>query len=313
MVYESTVYPSCTEEDCVPILEKQSGLKSVRDFKVGYSPERINPGDSKNTIATIMKIVSGCDEESLLEIDKVYGSIITAGTYKAETIKVAEAAKVIENAQRDLNISFMNELSIIFDKMDICTQHVINAAATKWNFQRFFPGLVGGHCIGVDPYYLTYKAKKLGYHPQVILSGRRINDNMPAYVAKKAVQLLIKADRDPKHAKVLVMGITFKENVSDIRNSKVAALVDELRDYSVTVDVYDPYASSEEVEEEYGFSLTAKVGTNYDAVIIAVNHDKFKDWEIKDYEAIMTDRPVLIDVKGIYLDEPKKELEYWAL
>ena len=239
VIYESTVYPGCTEEDCVPILEELSGMKMGVDFKVGYSPERINPGDKKNTIANIIKIVSGCDEESLEEIAKVYEKIIVPGVYRAETIKVAEAAKVIENTQRDLNISFVNELAIIFSKMGINTHDVINAAGTKWNFIKFRPGLVGGHCIGVDPYYLTYKSKQLGYDPQVILSGRRINDSMPNFVASKTVQKMIKQGKDPKDTKVLVMGITFKENVSDIRNSKVADLVHELEQFSVNVEVHD--------------------------------------------------------------------------
>ncbi len=313
VIYESTVYPGCTEEDCLPILEEHSGLKLGKDFKIGYSPERINPGDKKNTIANITKIVSGSDEEALEEIYKTYASIITAGVYKAETIKVAEAAKVVENSQRDLNISFMNELSIIFEKMDISTHQVINAAGTKWNFLKFYPGLVGGHCIGVDPYYLTYKAKKLGYDPQVILSGRRINDQMPAYVAKKSIQLLIKKGKDPKNTKILVLGITFKENVSDIRNSKVVDLVRELNDYSVAVEVHDPYASDEELKKEFGFGLIDQINSDYDAVIVAVNHEQYREFDPAYFKSIMGTNPVLIDVKGIYNQQNLTGIEYWAL
>ncbi len=312
VIYESTVYPGCTEEDCLPLLEKHSGL-TLGEFKIGYSPERINPGDKKNTIATITKIVSGSDAEALKEISAVYGSIITAGIYEAETIKVAEAAKVVENSQRDLNISFMNELSIIFQKMGINTQSVINAAGTKWNFLKFYPGLVGGHCIGVDPYYLTHKAKQLGYDPQVILSGRRINDQMAAYVAKRTVQLLINKGKDPGSSNVLVMGITFKENVSDMRNSKVIDLVKELGDFSVNVDVHDPYASSDELKEVAGFGLTTQIGDNYDAIVVAVNHDEYKDHGPAYFKSITNENPVLIDVKGIYLNQDVSAFEYWAL
>ena len=276
IIYESTVYPGCTEEDCKPILESISGLKFGTDFKLGYSPERINPGDKSRTLENILKIVSGSDEEALNTISKVYGAIIHAGIYKASSIKVAEAAKVIENTQRDLNISFMNELSIIFDRMGIDTREVIEAAGTKWNFLKFYPGLVGGHCIGVDPYYLVHKAKELGYDPQVILSGRRINDGMPAFVAKKLVQLLISKEKNPGNCKVLILGITFKENVSDIRNSKVADLYHELHAYSVQVDVVDPYADPEETEEEYGIHIKSQPASDYDAVIVAVGHDECK-------------------------------------
>jgi len=312
VIYESTVYPGCTEDDCLPLLEQHSGL-TLGDFKLGYSPERINPGDKKNTIATITKIVSGSDAEALKAIAAVYGAIITAGIYEAETIKVAEAAKVVENSQRDLNISFMNELAIIFQKMNINTHSVIQAAGTKWNFLKFYPGLVGGHCIGVDPYYLTHKAKQLGYDPQVILSGRRINDQMAAYVAKRTVQLLINKGKDPGGSKVLVMGITFKENVSDMRNSKVIDLVNELGDYSVNVEVHDPYASSDELKEVGGFGLIDKIGDNYDAVIVAVNHEDYKELGPKYFETITNENPVLIDVKGIYLKHDVSAFEYWAL
>jgi len=314
VIYESTVYPGCTEEDCVPILEKHSGLTMGKDFKVGYSPERINPGDKKNTIANIIKIVSGCDEESLDHIAKVYEKIIIPGVYRAESIKVAEAAKVIENTQRDLNISFVNELAIIFSKMGISTRDVINAAATKWNFIKLQPGLVGGHCIGVDPYYLTYKSKQLGYDPQVILSGRRINDSMPFFVAKKTVQHMIKEGKDPKDTKVLVMGITFKENVSDIRNSKVADLVSELEQFSVKVEVHDPHANTDEVQHEYGFHLVDKIGKNYDAIIAAVNHEEYMDLDEDYFKSIMTAPPILVDIKSMYYKKIKTDdIIYWSL
>ncbi|TAG61948.1 MAG: nucleotide sugar dehydrogenase, partial [Runella slithyformis] len=268
VIYESTVYPGCTEEDCLPLLEKYSGLKLANDdFKIGYSPERINPGDKERTIDKILKIVSGNDDEALEEIAQVYGQIITAGIYKATSVKVAEAAKVIENTQRDLNISLMNELAIIFDKMGISTKDVIEAAATKWNFIKLSPGLVGGHCIGIDPYYLLYKAKKLGYDPQVIHSGRRINDGMPAFIAKRLVQMITQKGKSLQNAKVLVMGITFKENVSDIRNSKVADLIKELMQFSVNVHIVDPYASPNEVAHEYNLTLLDKPSDQYDAVL----------------------------------------------
>jgi UDP-N-acetyl-D-glucosamine/UDP-N-acetyl-D-galactosamine dehydrogenase len=314
VVYESTVYPGCTEEDCVPVLERISGLKFRDDFKIGYSPERINPGDKERTIATITKIVSGCSPESAQVVADVYARIITAGVYKAASIKVAEAAKVIENTQRDLNISLMNELSIIFNKMGISTLDVIEAAATKWNFLRFYPGLVGGHCIGVDPYYLTHKAVQLGYDPQVILSGRRVNDGMPAYVAKKTIQAVIRAGKDAKAARVLVMGITFKENVSDIRNSKVAELITELQGYSATVHVVDPYAAAEEVHEEYGLALTATVEDNYDAIVVAVNHKEYTDLTPEYFHSISKGTPILVDVKSTFRSMAHRDdLIYWAL
>ncbi|MGZ5134052.1 MAG: nucleotide sugar dehydrogenase, partial [Flavitalea sp.] len=272
VVFESTVYPGCTEEDCLPIIEKLSGLKAVSDFKIGYSPERINPGDKEHTLARIIKVVSGCDAESLEEISKTYEIVVKAGVYKASSIKVAEAAKIIENTQRDLNIALMNELSIIFDKMDINTYEVLEAAGTKWNFLKFYPGLVGGHCIGVDPYYLTYKSNQLGYDSRVILAGRVINDEMPKYVVKKVVQHIIKHVKDVSKARVLIMGTTFKENVSDIRNSKVADVVKELKSFSLNVDVVDEHASSEELNHEYGYGLASANG-KYDAVILAVCHD----------------------------------------
>lgn len=312
VIYESTVYPGCTEEDCLPILEEESGLKLGTDFKIGYSPERINPGDKERTIDKILKIVSGSDAEALEEIALVYGKIITAGIYKAPTIKVAEAAKVIENTQRDLNISLMNELAIIFDRMGIDTKDVIEAAGTKWNFIKLFPGLVGGHCIGVDPYYLLYKAKKLGYDPQVIHSGRRINDGMPAFIAKRLVQMLIQKGKSPQNAKVLIMGITFKENVSDIRNSKVADLVKELMSFSINVHLIDPYASPNEVAHEYNLTLIDKPSTDYDAVIVSVGHDGYKTLDIGYFKSIMTDKPILMDLKGMYKNTDDA-ITYWRL
>ena len=314
VIFESTVYPGCTEDDCLPILEELSGLKLGKDFKIGYSPERINPGDKARTIDKILKIVSGSDEEALAEISKIYGSIITAGIYEAPSIKVAEAAKVIENAQRDLNISFVNELAIIFDKIGIDTHEVLDAAATKWNFIKYTPGLVGGHCIGVDPYYLTHKAIELGYDPQVILSGRRINDGMPAFIAKRLVQMLIQRGKNPSNTKVLIKGITFKENVADIRNSKVADLARELMQYSINVHITDPHANPNEVAKEYKLVLMDKESNDYDAVVVAVNHNEFIELNIDYYKSIMNDSPILMDLKAIY-DQPKKEngLTYWRL
>src|SRR5689334_18333480 len=275
VVFESTVYPGCTEEDCLPIIEKLSGLKNEVDFKLGYSPERINPGDKKHTLAKIVKVVSGCDAESLEEIAKTYELVVEVGVHRASCIKVAEAAKIIENTQRDLNIALMNELSIIFDRMNINTFEVLEAAGTKWNFLKFQPGLVGGHCIGVDPYYLTHKANELGYKSEVILAGRNINDNMAKYVAKKIIQHIIKNSGDVKSSKVLIKGATFKENVSDIRNSKVSDVVKALKEYYVNVDVEDPYADSDELNHEYGFSLVKDISKDYDAVIISVPHKDF--------------------------------------
>ncbi|BDS15251.1 nucleotide sugar dehydrogenase [Aureispira anguillae] len=313
VVFESTVYPGCTEEDCLPILEELSGLTLGTDFKIGYSPERINPGDKERTIEKIVKVVSGSDADALENIAKVYELIIEAGVHRATSIKVAEAAKVIENTQRDLNIALMNELSIIFDKMDIPTMDVLKAAGTKWNFLKFYPGLVGGHCIGVDPYYLTFKAQKLDYNPQVILSGRRINDNMSSHVATKLVQLLLQEGKDLKAANVLVMGVTFKENVSDIRNSKVADVVAALKDFSVNVDAVDPYASSEEVEQEYGFSLIAAPNKKYDAVIIAVAHEAYKTLDAAYFESISNGQPILVDLKNLYSKERMKDFIVWSL
>ena len=312
VVFESTVYPGCTEEDCIPILEKESGLKFVKDFKVGYSPERINPGDKEHTLAKITKVVSGCDTESSEEISKVYQLVVTAGVHKASSIKVAEAAKIIENTQRDLNIALMNELSIICDKLGINTYEVLEAAGTKWNFLKFSPGLVGGHCIGVDPYYLTYKAKELGYNPDVILSGRKINDNMGAYIAKKTIQLLVKAGKDISKSKVLVMGATFKENVEDIRNSKVVDVINELKSFSVQVDIVDPHASSEEFHEEYGYDLKKEPGKDYDAVLLTVCHKDYVNLDPAYFASLTNNNAVFIDVKGLYKNKIKN-MTYWSL
>lgn len=312
VVYESTVYPGCTEEDCIPILEELSGLKFKTDFKVGYSPERINPGDKEHTISKILKVVSGCDAESLEEIAKTYEIIVKAGVYKASSIKVAEAAKIIENTQRDVNIALMNELSIIFNKMGINTYDVLEAAGTKWNFIKFQPGLVGGHCIGVDPYYLTYKAQELGYHAQVINSGRYVNDSMGFYVSKQTVKKIIAAGKDVSKSKVLVMGATFKENVEDIRNSKVADVVKELSSYGVTVEVTDPKANSAELKHEYGFELVKETGTDYDAVIIAVNHSEYKNLDEAWFKKILSKDGLIVDIKGVYKGKIK-DIAYWSL
>ena len=311
VVFESTVYPGCTEEDCIPVLEAQSKLKFKRDFKVGYSPERINPGDKEHTITKILKVVSGCDAESLEEIAKTYEIIVEPGTHRASSIKVAEAAKIIENTQRDVNIALMNELSIIFNKMGINTYEVLAAAGTKWNFLKFSPGLVGGHCIGVDPYYLTHKAEALGYHARVINSGRYVNDSMGFYVAKNTVKKIIASGKNISKSKVLVMGATFKEDVSDIRNSKVADVVKELKSFGVKVDITDPHADSAELKHEYGFGLN-KVSKGYDAVIVAVNHKEYITLDEKYFMSIMSPRGVLTDVKGIYKGKVKK-LTYWSL
>lgn len=300
VVYESTVYPGCTEEDCVPVIEKGSGLKAYEDFKVGYSPERINPGDTQHTLTKVTKIVAGCSPESLDVIAAIYGAIIEPGVYKASSIKVAEAAKVIENTQRDLNIALMNELSQIFNIMNINTYDVLEAAGTKWNFLKFQPGLVGGHCIGVDPYYLTYKAIELGYRPQIILSGRGINDGMAAYVAKKVVQHLISQGKNPKQSKVLIMGATFKEDVSDIRNSKIFDLYEELKDYSVQLDIVDPHASAEEVHHEYGIQLSKEIVAGYDAVIVAVAHADYKSLTEEYFDGILTKDGLVVDLKNIF-------------
>lgn len=317
VVYESTVYPGVTEDVCVPILERLSGLKCGVDFKIGYSPERINPGDKVHTVTKITKIVSGMDEEALEEITNVYEIIIEAGVYKAESIKVAEAAKVIENSQRDINIAFMNELSIIFNKMGIDTKAVLKAAGTKWNFLNFTPGLVGGHCIGVDPYYLTYRAEQIGYHPQVILAGRRINDSMGKYIAENTVKQLIKADKQIKGAKVLIMGFTFKENVPDTRNTRVIDIVEELREYGVDVKVADPVADKEDAKREYGLEIQEMADVNgVDAIILAVSHEAFKTIELKGLKKkYKNSNCVLIDVKSFFdkNEAISSEFIYWSL
>ena len=312
VVYESTVYPGATEDDCVPVLEKESGLKYIDQFKVGFSPERINPGDKVNTLTSIVKVSSGCDEESAENIAKVYELVIEAGVHRASSIKVAEASKIIENTQRDINIAFMNELSIIFNRMGINTYEVLEAAGTKWNFLKFFPGLVGGHCIGVDPYYLLHKSKELGYHAQMINAGRFINDSMGGYVAKQIVKKLVKAGKHIQNSKVLIMGITFKEDVSDIRNSKVIDVYRELLSYGITVEVVDPYADKEEVKVEYQFELTNKIDNNYDVIIAAVSHDKYKDLNEKYFKSISNENALFVDIKGIYKDKINK-LNYWSL
>lgn len=317
VVYESTVYPGVTEEICVPVLERESGLVAGVDFKVGYSPERINPGDKVHTVTKVLKIVSGIDEESLEEIANVYGIIVEAGIYKAESIKVAEAAKVIENTQRDINIAFMNELSLIFNKMNINTKAVLAAAGTKWNFLKFTPGLVGGHCIGVDPYYLAYKAQQMGYHPDIILAGRRINDMMGKYVAENTVKQLIKANKQIKGARVYIMGLTFKEDVPDTRNSKVLDIIHELQEYGIEVMVSDCVADKEEVLNEYGINLVEYDEVkNVDAVVLAVCHKEYKDITLDMLKQKYSEGTgVLIDVKGMYppKDAVSKGYLYWSL
>ena len=313
VVYESTVYPGCTEEDCQPILEQYSGLKAIQDFKIGYSPERINPGDKTRTLPNILKIVSGCDSNALETIASVYRQIIIAGVYEAPSIKVAEAAKVIENIQRDLNISLVNELAMIFDKMDIDTNATLAAAGTKWNFHRYSPGLVGGHCIGVDPYYLLHKARKLGIEPQVIAAGRRINDAMPVWIAKNLVQTLLQKGKNPSNSKVLVMGITFKEDVADIRNSKVVDLVKELMTYSIHVHITDSWASPNEVAHEYQLSLSEEIGRDYDAILVAVAHQQYKLLSFEYFQSISRNGLILFDLKGLYPHCKTLATTYWTL
>ncbi|MGN0570609.1 MAG: nucleotide sugar dehydrogenase [Candidatus Fimenecus sp.] len=320
VVYESTVYPGVTEDVCVPILERESGLKCGVDFKVGYSPERINPGDKVHRLETITKIVSGMDEETLDEVAKVYELVVEAGVHRAESIKVAEAAKVIENSQRDINIAFMNELSIIFNKMGIDTQSVLKAAGTKWNFLKFYPGLVGGHCIGVDPYYLTYKAEEMGYHSQIILSGRRINDDMGKYVAESTVKNLIKADVSIKNAKVAILGFTFKENCPDTRNTKIVDIYNELKEYGITAEIADPAADADEAKRLYGIEFVDMASIkDCDAVILAVAHEQFKDLSAADFNKMFkagdNSEKVLVDIKGL-LDRKAYEAagyNYWRL
>lgn len=316
VVYESTVYPGATEEVCVPILESESGLKCGIDFKVGYSPERINPGDKQHRLESIVKVVSGQDEETLEIIAEVYGSIIEAGVHRASSIKVAEAAKVIENSQRDINIAFMNELSIIFNRMGIDTLEVLEAARTKWNFMPFEPGLVGGHCIGVDPYYLTYKAEQLGYHSEVILSGRRINDNMGKYVAENVVKSLIKGDKAVKGARVAIFGLTFKEDCPDARNTRVIDIVNELNDYGIIPMIYDPVADPHEAFEEYGICFSEKGELlELDAIILAVKHSVFREYTLDALSQRFRSSKILIDVKGLFdrREANEKGYVYWRL
>lgn len=318
VVYESTVYPGTTEEVCIPILEKESGLTFGEDFKVGYSPERINPGDKVNTLTKIIKIVSGSDEESLEVISKVYESIIEAGVHRAESIKIAEAAKVIENSQRDINIAFMNELSMVFNKMNIDTNAVLKAAGTKWNFLNFTPGLVGGHCIGVDPYYFIYKAEQLGYHSQIILAGRKINDDMGKYVASNIIKSLIKAEQPVKGARVAILGLTFKENCPDVRNTKVIDIINELSEFGVEILVHDPIATKEEVMNEYGINLVSKDELkDLNCIVFAVAHNQFKnEFDLnKMDELYSTNQKVLIDVKSIMNREEceSRGYLYWSL
>jgi UDP-N-acetyl-D-glucosamine/UDP-N-acetyl-D-galactosamine dehydrogenase len=310
VVYESTTYPGCTEEDCLPLLEKNSGL-SLRsgDFHLGYSPERINPGDKKHTLRTVVKVVSGNTPAALEEIAKTYNVVVDAGTHRAPSIKVAEASKIIENTQRDLNIALMNELSLIFDRMGINTYDVIEAAGTKWNFLKFQPGLVGGHCIGIDPYYLTYKAAALGYESKVIASSRYINDDMARYVARKIITHVLRNSNEPK---VLVKGVTFKENVSDIRNSRIVDTVKELLAFNITVDVEDPFAADEEVHEEYGLHLARKLSNDYDAVIVTVPHAQYKDLDDGYFASITREGALIADLKGTYKDRINKR-KYWSL
>ena len=303
VIYESTVYPGATEEECVPILEKFSNLKFNTDFFCGYSPERINPGDKEHTVTKIKKVTAGSTPDVGKKVDELYASIITAGTHLAPTIKVAEAAKVIENSQRDINIAFVNELAIIFNKLNVNTNDVLEAASTKWNFLPFKPGLVGGHCIGVDPYYLTHKAQQIGYNPEIILAGRRLNDNMGIYVANQVIKLMIKKGHKIEGSKVLILGITFKENCPDIRNSKVIDVIEELQEFGCNIDLYDPWADKEEVKNEYNIELNNEINkTNYEAIVLAVSHDEFKDLDIKP-----TDGTVVYDIKSI-LDETDGKL-----
>ncbi len=299
VIYESTVYPGCTEEICVPVLEQTSGLVFNKDFFCGYSPERINPGDKEHRVTNIRKITSGSTPEIAQKVDQLYRKIIKAGTHIASSLKVAEAAKVIENSQRDINIAFVNELALIFERMGIDTHEVLQAAGTKWNFLPFRPGLVGGHCIGVDPYYLTHKAEGLGYRPEVILSGRRINDNMGIHIASRVIKLMTQHEQPIKGGKVLVLGLTFKENCPDIRNSKVVDVVNELKGYGVEVDVYDPHADREEVKHEYNLSLIPKLDSPYHAIVLAVSHEEFKNLP---WDKIRTPKTVVYDVKG-FLDK----------
>ena len=312
VVYESTVYPGCTEDDCIPVLEEVSGLKWKEDFNVGYSPERINPGDKVHTLASIVKVSSGDTPESSEHIAKTYELVVDAGVHRASSIKVAEAAKIIENTQRDVNIALINELSIIFGRMGINTYEVLEAAGTKWNFLKFSPGLVGGHCIGVDPYYLTHKAKQLGYHAKIINSGRYVNDTMGFYVGKQTVKKILAKGKSIIDSRILVMGATFKEDVSDIRNSKVVDVIKEIESYSCHVEIVDPHASSDDYQEEYGYAITTEITGKYDAVIVAVNHKEYCSLDEAYFKSIMTDKGVFVDLKGVYKNK-FTDLDYWSL
>lgn len=311
VVYESTVYPGCTEDDCIPVLERVSGLKWKEDFHVGYSPERINPGDKEHTLSRVIKVVSGDNADSLEEIAKTYELVVDAGVHRAASIKTAEAAKIIENTQRDLNIALMNELSVIFGKMGINTYDVLEAAGTKWNFLKFSPGLVGGHCIGVDPYYLTHKSAQLGYHAKVITSGREINDYMGAHVARQIVKKLIAKGVALKGARVLILGVTFKENVSDIRNSKVIDVIREFESYGLQVDAIDPHADKAEFHHEYNFNLSAHAEGKYDAVVLAVAHNEYKGQKAEYFESLLNENAVFADLKGLYRNQ--LDCDYWSL
>lgn len=312
VVFESTVYPGCTEDDCLPVMEEMSGLKMGVDFKLGYSPERINPGDKHHTLTNVIKVVSGCDDESLQVIADVYCLVVEAGVHKATSIKVAEACKIIENTQRDMNIALMNELSQIFDRVGINTYEVLEAAGTKWNFLKFSPGLVGGHCIGVDPYYLTYKANDLGYTSRLINAARFINDGMGRYVGEKAIQHIIANTSDVKTSKVLVMGSTFKEDVSDIRNSKVADIIAHLKSHFINVDVTDPHADSHELKEEYGYELCKEIENDYDVVIVAVAHKDYLQKSEDYFASISKEHAMVIDLKGLFRNKINKR-KYWSL
>jgi UDP-N-acetyl-D-galactosamine dehydrogenase len=312
VVYESTVYPGCTEEDCIPVLERFSKLTYGKDFKVGFSPERINPGDQNHTLTKIVKVTSGCDPEAAENIAKTYEMIIEAGVYRASSIKVAESAKIIENTQRDINIAFMNELSIIFNRLGVNTFEVLEAAGTKWNFLKFFPGLVGGHCIGVDPYYLSFKAKALGYHPQMIDSGRFVNDSMGGYIGKQTVKKIISAGKNPMNARALVMGITFKEDVTDIRNSKVVDVIEELMDFGIHVDVIDPGADPHQVKEEYKIELAENPRGKYDVIVLAVSHKEYIHLSEEWFSGLLNEKGLVVDVKGILRGKIKNNV-YWSL
>lgn len=312
VIYESTVYPGATEVECIPELERASGLKNITDFEVGYSPERINPGDKVHTFRTIKKVISAQSNESLDVLEHIYGSVIEAGVFRASSLKVAEASKVIENTQRDLNIALMNELAIIFDRMDIDTNEVIEAAATKWNFLKFLPGLVGGHCIGVDPYYLTHKAETIGYHPQVILAGRRLNDDMGTYIALRTIKRLVKNGFTGKNSRILVLGATFKENCPDLRNSQVIKITEELGKYGFNYDIYDPMAETQELKQVHQDHVVEEISHSYEGIVLAVSHSKFTEINIKN---TLTENGVLIDVKSFYNKEDlvKEGIDHWRL